>query len=422
MMSTPIATAPVSPTPVVTRIAWTLLAIYIFVLPIGHTTALRNLLFFFLIMITFWLAWCGKLRLSIPMIKPWLLYAAIACISLVYAIDPWYSLGEIKTEIGYGLLAMLLGASWINTPERFSRLVWIIIASNALLIAYSFYYAFPLLVQHRHIEVGSLNIGVGKFSTYLVLVLPLIVACWLQLSKQQVALRVLLGILIAGNIAAVYFTGNRAGLLALFVEVVCLSAILLKYCPSLRSSAKTWTAVALAVIILSTLGTKQFGNRDPAPNTSVSAAVSGDSRWAVWRHALGNIESRPFSGGGFGLDAFKLRNPGFPKNNPANNPQLWHAHNTLLNIGVQTGLPGIVAFIILIVAALHRISTPLRQEREWTSSRLYSAAAVLMFAGLAAKLQTDDFFSRDIALLFWLIVGALLSSQASFCRHGESGK
>jgi O-antigen ligase len=392
------------PSHLLETIGWILLSAYVMVLPIGHTVALRNLLFFSLITITIWLALRSRIQISVPIVKPWLLYAAIAFISLTYAIDPWYSLGEIKTEIGFGFMAMVLGATWVRTPEQFSRLVWAIIAVNVFLIAGSFYYA-ATLAKGEYLAVGSFNIGVGKFSTYIVLMLPFIIAHWLQLSKQHFALHAFLALLLAGNIAALYFTDNRAGLVALTVESAVLVVIILES-HSPRPSWKTWAALALTILLLGALAAKQINDRNPSA-ANIATSISTDTRWAVWRFAAQNIEARPFTGGGLGLEAFKLLNPDYPKNNPEHNPLLWHAHNTVLNIGIQTGFPGMIAFIILMAAALLQASAPLRKTQEWNANRIYSAAAVAIFSGLAAKMQTDDFFNRDIALFFWLIVGAM---------------
>lgn len=402
-----------SPGPNAARIASVLLAIYIFVLPIGQTIAIRNLAFFSLVGLTLWLALRGRIRPVVPLLRPWTLYAVVAGISLFYAVDPIYSLGEIKREVGFLFLAMVLGATWIRTPQHFTRLMWVIIASNIILIIGSFYYALPFFTLDTGIAVGSLNIGMGKLSTYIVLVLPFIAARWWLLPDQHRISKIILIILIMGNIAALYFTGNRAGLVAIFMETIVLAALLLKYRPTWLRRRKPWVILALAVLLFGVLEARQIDNRDPLA-ASVSASISTDSRWVVWNFAAQNIASRPFTGGGFGLHAFKLLNPGYPKNNPANNAALWHAHNTLLNVGVQTGLPGMTAFIILLLAALRKVSAPLREMSEWNTTRIYSLAAVVMFAGLVVKLQTDDFFRRDIALFFWLIVGALPSTQRTF--------
>lgn len=402
-----------SPGSIAPLIASVLLAIYVFVLPIGQTIALRNLAFFSLVALTLWLALRGRIRPVVPLLRPWVLYAAVAGISLSYAVEPMYSLGEIKREIVFLFLAMVMGATWIRTSQHFTRLMWAIIASNIILISGSFYYALPFFALDTSIAVGSLNIGMGKLSTYIVLVLPFIAARWWMLPDHHRISKIILKILIAGNIAALYFTGNRAGLVAIFMETIVLAVLLAKYRPTWLRRRKPWVALALAVLLFGILEVRQINNRDPLA-ANVSASISTDSRWTVWNFAVQNIASRPLTGGGFGLHAFKLLNPGYPKNNPANNATLWHAHNTLLNVGIQTGLPGMTAFIILILAALRKVSAPLREMSEWNTTRIYSLAAVVMFAGLVVKLQTDDFFSRDIALFFWLIVGALSSLQRTF--------
>ncbi len=406
------------PSHLLETIGWILLSAYVMVLPIGHTVALRNLLFFSLIAITIWLALRSRIQISVPIVKPWLLYAAIAFISLTYAIDPWYSLGEIKTEIGFGFMAMVLGATWVRTPAQLSRLMWVVIACNVFLVAGSLYYALPVLAQTNMPLIGSFNIGIGKLSTYIIMALPFIAAQWAQLPERHRGFKRLLLGLIVGNIVSLYFTGNRAGLVALIVEIAVLATLLLKY-HILSHTGKRMAAflplfiLLLAAVSLGILEIKQMGNRASSATTDISAAISADARWEVWGFAAKNIQSRPLTGGGFGLHAFKLLNPRYQKDNPKHNTQLWHAHNTLLNIGVQMGLPGMIAFIILIATALLQVSVPLRKTHGQRKVLVYSATTIIMFVGLAIKLQTDDYFNRDIALFFWLIVGALTFTMAN---------
>lgn len=391
-------------TPLIDRTVSIFFAIYVLVLPIGQTIALRNLAFISLTVLTLWLVWRGRIRPIFPLVWPWLIYAAVAILSLSYALDPLYSLGEIKREIGYGFLILILAATWINNEVRFSRLVWVLIAGNLFLVVSLFNYAIPLLLQGTTPQVGALNIGVGKFSTYLVMIVPFIFAQLFLLPASCRMGKTLLALLIAANITAVYFTGNRAGFVSLIVETALLSAMLLWRRPPNLSIPKVFAALILAVLLLGSLSIKQIANRTPA-TPSISDTVTSDVRWGIWHVALTNIKARPYTGGGFGRNAFKLLNQDYPKN------YLYvdHAHNALLNMGVQMGFPGMAAWLFLMVAVGRSLWIPLATTRNWDSSKIYAAAGIVMLAGLLVKLQTDDFFNRDIALLFWLLIGALFS-------------
>lgn len=397
-----------SPTPGIDRFTSILFAIYVLVLPIGHTVALRNLAFFTLAGLTLWLALRGRIKLVFPLVWPWLIYTVVAAFSLTYAVDPAYSLGEIKTEIGYGFLLLVLAATWITNVERFMRLVWVLIAGNLFLVASSFYYAVPHLLQGTAFQVGALNIGVGKFSTYLVMIVPFIFAQIILMPKPSRMGKMLLALLIAANIIAVYFTGNRAGVVSLIIEAALLSAMLLWRRPPNLSIPKILAAFMLAVLLLGSLSINQVANRTP-DTPGIGDTVTSDVRWGIWHDSLKNIAALPYSGGGFGRDAFKLLNPDYPKSYP----YVSHAHNTLLNMGVQMGLPGIAVWLLLMVAVGRSLWIPLATTLNWGGSTIYAAAGIVMLVGLLVKLQTDDFFNRDIALLFWLLVGALFSVHRS---------
>ncbi|HCA26488.1 MAG TPA: hypothetical protein DEP05_02405, partial [Betaproteobacteria bacterium] len=113
------------------------MAVYLWFLPIGHTIAMRNLAFFLLVFLTLWAAWRYPLRLHLPLALPWLLYGAVALFSVTYAIDPLYSLGEVKKEVGYALLGVMLAASWVRNAPSLSRLMEMLIIGDILMVGVS---------------------------------------------------------------------------------------------------------------------------------------------------------------------------------------------------------------------------------------------------------------------------------------------
>lgn len=388
--------------------AFLLTAVYVWVLPIGHTTALRNIAFFTLVLLTLWASRKQGLELRFPIAWAWAIYVGVAALSLSYALDPAYSLSEIKTELVYGMLAFALGATWIRNETSFDRLMVLLLAGNAFLVSYAIFQATVLFKDAPPNMLGSLYSGFGTFSTYLVTVLPFLVA-YALLNFQARWMRWIWYGLLTANLLAIYYTISRAAVLAIIVEIASAATLLgvyyLRRLP--RRRALGFVALGIvAVIGLAALFSVQMERRVSANmEANADAAVAQDPRiTTLWPAAIENIRNSPMSGGGFGRNAFKLRNPGIGQMSPA----FWHAHNMFLNKGVQMGLPGILAFVLLLGAVSWKVRPTGDLVRNHPRTALYALAGIVMVGGVVAKNMTDDYFIRDNALMFWLLAGALV--------------
>jgi len=382
---------------------WIALTCYLLVLPIGGTTALRNV-FFVVILVCFAVLQRKQWRrLDVLLWQQWALYAVVIVLSLGYAINVAYSLGEMRAELLYPLILFWLGLNIVRDEATYFRLTVILIGGNFLLVAYSL--AITALGQTtKDGLVGTLNAGVGTYSTYLITVMPLIALyawrCWVR--RQKMLSLVLSALLLAGLIS-LYFTLNRQGVLVLIVELGAVTAL---------SSVSSGFSFAKVRPFLAALGlaTALFfmvsAQRAPAPDTSPSASVGSvgqsiktDVRWQLWQSTLKDISKSPLTGGGFGQRVFMMR-PGF-------NPDLtwWHAHNMVLNKGLQMGVPGMLAFLLLFLSAPWALRKGLGSD---PASQQIAAVGIALALGVFLKNMSDDFFTRDCAYLYWIIIGATL--------------
>lgn len=401
----------------VSSVVFSLLAVYVWILPIGHTIFIRNLAFFSLLGLTLWLSYRGELKLRWPLLGPWVLYGVIAIISVVYAINPAYSLGEVKKEVGYSILALMLGATWIRGIPSLSRFILILILGDSLLVGSALVKAFVLTPFWKEKAIPSYDAlynGVGNFSTYLVIVLPLLVAFSFVLPQARHTWRKWLAGLFLANLAALYLTGNRMGLLVVIFEIL-FSAVIWHGVSRKNSGIKSF-GVGLIILFLSWSSIYIFKARSHSTDISatLSQTITADPRWNIWSTAIDNIRNQPFNGGGFGREAFKMRNKEFWKNHE----MLWHAHNMVLNKGVQMGLPGITAFLFLLISVLRRLWPPKSLYYQSNKYWIYALAATTASLGLFMKNMTDDFFVNDIAFLYWLITGALIGSLSQERKEG----
>jgi O-antigen ligase len=410
-------------------IAFGLMAIYLLFLPVGQVIAIRNIAFFSLVFITLWSHKRYGLRLHLPLATPWLIYGTIALLSLTYAVDPLFSLGELKKEIGYGMLILMLTATWIRDTDLLERFITLVIASNIFqILAVAFKITAINPVWHLPFaEIGlalykgadrQLYNGVGNLSTYLITVIPLITA-YTFLRPHRVT-RIALAILLTLDITALFLTSNRAGLITLVAET--LVAVFFLVIRAKKKGNPFWHIFAIAVAILtiiSTLTLTAMQTRVPAnqiaPTVEETQAhmLKNDVRWRIWSWAIADIRAKPLTGGGFGRTVMCLRDPKF-----CQTFNLQHAHNMVLNKGIQMGLPGIAAFLLLMGMTL-RALWPRRTLYQNPHLWIYSIAATTMFAGVFLKNMTDDFFVNNNGFLFWALVGAILGTIAGNKKTAE---
>ena len=392
-----------------------LFALYLWVLPLAHTASIRTLLLVLFVVLTGWHAWKRGLRINVPLLWPWLLFTLAAFVSLTYAVDVWYSLGEIKSEIGYGVIGMILAATWVRSWRALATMAWVVVAGDTALVSGTFYNFWRAGLPSEITQFGAFNLGVGNTSTYLLIMIPFVAAAFVLAGRRRMALRFALAGLLAGNLFALYLTANRMGLIVLGVEIALFAGALLWR----RRNAVHWAIYAGVILVLAAsvlLAHKQLERRI-GNQVGVVESMRTDVRWDLWRFSVESIRARPYTGGGFGRYAFKLLHPGYPRTSGCD--QCWHPHNGLLSMTMQIGLPGLGAFLLLLATGAHRLWRGMRAAAPDGAPWVLLLAGIVMFVGLLLKIQTDDFFHRDIGWFFWTMMGALVGAQSSAVKGAE---
>lgn len=382
-----------------------LLAFYIAVLPIGGTIAARNFAFAAILGITAWSVLKERLRLSLPISHAWLAYGVVCGISLSYALDPAYSWGEFKVEVLFCVALFAVCHSWSRGRDMIVPLAWFIALGSAFMALGSAWLAATQGVNWVTGH-GSWNSGVGNYSTYVVTVAPWIAALALHAWQEgRRATAMSLSLLLVANLGTLFLTMNRQGSLALAAAGTVGIALASRRLPGrTRFTLLAAAMVAMSLFLLAQFQLRFADTPKSADQAQAVAIASKDPRWPAWRFAFEQIAATPWSGGGMGRAAFQIRFPDFA----SSHPPFWHAHNMVINKGVQMGIPGMAAFLALWLA----LAAALLRAHRTPGARLWTGAALAMCAGVFVKNMTDDFFMRDLALLFWLLAGAALGAAA----------
>ncbi len=388
---------------------WLSVSIYVAVLPMSSTIALRNVAFAGMIAATLWALAKRRLTLRFPAGAAWALYAAVALLSLAWAIDAGYSFGQIRSEIGYGAIVFVIAASWIDDIERLRRLAWIAVACDIFMATYSIYLV-ATTPDAESALIGSYRAATGTYSTYLITVAPLLLfLIWDVHRDRRTEATTALVALIAANLVALWFTANRQGFAVYAAELALVGAFSLRIAFGRRKLALVIATVTIIAMLFVAQHFKRSGagtaEVSPKPDSSQQlTTLHGDPRWQLWRFTVGEIAKQPWHGAGFGREVFLKVHGDYRRR--TNLSLLWHAHNMVLNKGIQMGVPGILAFLALWVA----LAAALRREAARGGDVAVAACAAALLVGVFLKNMTDDFFVQDNALMFWLYFGALLAS------------
>jgi len=367
--------------------------VLLFILPFPGTVALR------LIALAISVAtalWCWR-ELDVPAFpcKAAIAFWSIVCIaSLAYAVDPRYTFGEIKNEVGYSLIAFV---SLFALTDGARRLRFACLAVSAALGVVAVAAATTFARTGAWAPLPWYG-GPPGTTNYVMMAAPAAgLAAHLALRKHaEAACWGLLGVLALLGILAT----ERAIWPALGAQGAVVLWWLWRDRRRRARTLKIMAAAAAVIIVpLGGLLATELQRRQVDPD----AAMERDLRPLVWKKALARVVASPLTGAGLGRQAFMKA---YPELVPPQNTFYWHTHNLVLNYGVSAGVPGMLAIVGLFLAFGWRFYRLAGSADETLA--LAGLVGLLMVVGVFARNMFNDFFVRDGALLFWSLSGALL--------------
>jgi O-antigen ligase len=334
------------------------------------------------------------------------LWAGVVIASLHFAVDPVYSLGEIRSEVGYALTAFVAFLAWTR-DEKQLRLSCLAVFAGFAVISGSALLGADL--RKGQWPSDAYYGGVGSVSNYLVTVGPVIALTVALFGRRHSSKW--LALLGVAFVAVALLSAQRAlwPALGLQAALVCVWLWHARGVPVGPVRVALTGTILLALIGAGIYVSDQYrtgGN----PNSPL--AMWKDLRPRVWKEVGQEILAHPLSGAGFGLGVMSRAYPGLLS---AERKVFWHPHNLVLNYGISAGVPGMVAVFALFATLAWRFwRLALRGERV---ARLTGLAGASMVAGVFARNMANDFFVRDGALLFWALAGMLFGYAL---RHGST--
>lgn len=206
-----------------------------------------------------------------------------------------------------------------------------------------------LTVERRVAEQYQARIGswrlegtfllANTLASYLILVLPLLLACAWKSCVARLRLRWAVAALAVAALIALGLTGSKAGILALLVAGVV--------CAVLRLRSWRWRAAmvlgagAALVLVLSWPGLRR------------AVGDSAGVRLDYWRAAIALVQERPLTG--HGLDGFAVH---YPRVKPPAGEETILVHQETLQAAVDLGIPAMLVLLAWWAATLWSVRPP----------------------------------------------------------------
>jgi O-antigen ligase len=365
----------------------------LFILPFPGTVALRLacLTTAFLVAVFLWRKLAPP---RIPYRSALLAWAAVALLSLVWAVDPAYSLGEIKNEVLYTMIAFVAFFAATRSEADLKRLLLALVAGALLICALALESRQRLGVWNDEGAFG----GVAAFAGYTVALSPMLFLLG-SLSAAPWQRASVLGVFLLVSVTA-FLALQRIVWWALALQAGI--AVFLLWRSGALKIGRAALFTCLAGIFVLAAGIFLVAQQQRFSGDGIET-VAEDTRVGHWIPVLHRIAENPIRGAGFGRRALSKAHPDLI---PEDNTLFWHAHNVFLNYGLELGVPGMLAlawvFAGLLRAYWRLYSTPDR------ILNLLGIAGMMLVSGILLRNQVNDMFVRDEAILFWALNGALL--------------
>ena len=367
----------------------------VFILPFAHTMTIRSIFIFLPVFL-----WLYKMVLkrevlfvNNQMAIPLLLFAIIATFSMFTAVDPIYTLHELRGEMVTDFLLFFLLLNNIRTAEQINKIILSLIIGSIVQGIYSsvHYFLSDWSLLNPAINVGGLTGGNISYSVFLITVIPFVIYKVITSTGKG---RYFFAAALVLNLFMLYLAHQRGAVLALIIQFLLFFWFLRKWLLVLL-------LVGVGILFLFIMPSPLLYHGSPEINLKIENALESrnsiDRRIAVWKFTIKEIAKHPFSGIGFGRYNFAAKYQQFRRTD------LWHSHNTLLNLTLQLGIQGLLIFIFILYRL---IMTAWIGFKETKGEPRYFFLGVLIFiVGFFVRNMFDDHYVDDNAQMFWVLIG-----------------
>lgn len=371
-----------------------------------------------------------------PMERPLLLLLAMVGVSMAVTEDLVFSLGKVSGVV-LGALVFWAIARWLTSTTRLRVAVAVFLGAGALLAVvailgldvpnktplFGIDIRFPGLI--RGLPGAEEGVNPNAVAGCLVLFVPLQLALlfgggarWWRPAASVSQRRWLM---MAQSLLLLF----TAGTLLLMRSQGAIAGLLLAGVAALLWTRRTRRVTTVALVI----GLGALALNWPRV---VDAAFSRggdrfkytiDIRAAVWSRAVQTIETAPWTG--IGMNQFRrvmARDPLPASFGLSKDSEVPHAHNFLLQAALDLGVPGLMAYLWLWIAAAAALSRVYRSPRAQIDRALAGGLGGGLFAHFAFGMADAIPLGAKVGVLFWMALALTVGLSTTHAVSGDPGR
>lgn len=397
-----------------------LMGLFIFLNPFPHVTSIKEIAFYLSVVVVIFGMVTRKLPFSFksPLTLPFVLFAAWSGVGIFYALDQENSFHDFYAHLLKYLAFYYMLINCCHSKKRLEWFSWIIILSAAVFCAGALGYDYWVLGEN--VENPRFGVRFVQTPTNLLGVVSLfaMILTVHYLTEKQVKrpVRIMAGCCFLSVVAVTVLTQSRSNFVAMGVVAVIL----------LSRYKKIFVAfvVFFALFILFSPMKDRFILSE---KSDVSDKGSILHRISLAYISVEIIKDYPLWGTGFGIRTFKNRDAIDPHQYNRRLPKKlrmdeWYhndnwkpedgdvveylfkcPHNMFLNVGVRTGVVGLLLFLWILFAAARMCWQTLRHGKTdvFKSWGYCMAACFVMFL---VKGSLDPIFTHLTEVVFFMIL------------------
>ena len=369
-----------------------------------------------------------------PLARPLLLFFFLALLSLAGSAYRWAGPAEISRLATYLLLYGLIVHS-VRDKRSLSGLVGVWLLSTGMVSFYGLYQHFFAGITPPRSTLGNANF----FAAYLVLPFPLVLTLFINnifscrnsqapphpriecgagksplpwWERVRVRGRILsLAVLLLAMTLSLFLVSSRGAWLGLAVSLIFLGWLSCLGIKRRRLAARVIPAFLLLLFILTAFLIPRFLEKEFV-REELERGTTG-LRLLIWEGTARMIAAHPFLGSGIG--SFQVAYPKHRLPEYFRHPHAVcataHAHNEFLQIAAEMGIPGLAAFLWILIIFFKKGIELVRKEGD-REKRVLMLGLISGVAGLlATNLVGVNLRFPSSAIFLWLAMGLVMSQS-----------
>ena len=332
----------------------------------------------------------GKNFTPTPLRVPLILWGTVILISICWAsINPAYSLRAFRTEYLTQIVLFFVLVNNLKKEYQIRYVIYALLAANLIVSVYTIAAYFSGVGVEQGRAIGTYG-SFCRQAMYFIFLVPLTFHIFLSSEKKFWKYSFLLLFIL--SLFALLLTSTRGAVVSSGLAVLILS---------FRKSKKLTLAIILTGIML-------IGALPHTRQRMIKTANIFSGRAILWKNTMVIIKDYPWIGAGYGPNIFNTLGKYYnvtvqlDKKPPIKSKQQEpDAHNMYLQLLVETGIIGLLAFLYLL-ASFYRIT--FRNWRQMKENRELLLTFVLVISGLLLYGVVGYFYEDRNGLLFWLYI------------------